>query len=324
MFDGDQAERCTSSASTSTSTSTRTTCTSPARSSARSSGCASWATSTSRTARSGCATDGVRRRQGPRAHQVRRRRPAYISGDLAYYLDKRERGFDRCVIMLGADHHGYVGRLMAMCAGVRRRPRREPRAADRPAGQPAQGRRAGADEQARRHRRHARGPRRGDRRRRGPLRAGALLAATRRSTSTSTCGPRRPATTRSSTCSTPTRALSRSAQRRRPRDRRSPERRSTRRCWTHEQEGELLRALGGVPAGRRARRRAARAAPGRALPRGARPSRSTSSTTRAGCCPRATRRSEPCTAARLMLVAATRTVLANGLGLLGVTAPERM
>lgn len=42
--------------------------------------------------------------------------PAYISGDLAYYLDKRERGFDRAVIMLGADHHGYVGRLMAMCA----------------------------------------------------------------------------------------------------------------------------------------------------------------------------------------------------------------
>ena len=41
---------------------------------------------------------------------------AYISGDLAYYLDKRERGFDRCFIMLGADHHGYVGRLNAMCA----------------------------------------------------------------------------------------------------------------------------------------------------------------------------------------------------------------
>ena len=43
-------------------------------------------------------------------------KPAYISGDLAYYLDKRERGFDRCIIMLGADHHGYVPRLMAMCA----------------------------------------------------------------------------------------------------------------------------------------------------------------------------------------------------------------
>ncbi|HJQ00362.1 MAG TPA: arginine--tRNA ligase, partial [Jatrophihabitans sp.] len=42
--------------------------------------------------------------------------PAYIAADLAYYLDKRERGFDRVVIMLGADHHGYVGRLMAMCA----------------------------------------------------------------------------------------------------------------------------------------------------------------------------------------------------------------
>ncbi|MFT4219428.1 MAG: arginine--tRNA ligase [Microbacterium sp.] len=43
-------------------------------------------------------------------------KPAYISGDLAYYLDKRERGFNRCIIMLGADHHGYVRRLMAMCA----------------------------------------------------------------------------------------------------------------------------------------------------------------------------------------------------------------
>jgi arginyl-tRNA synthetase len=42
-------------------------------------------------------------------------KPAYISGDLAYYLNKRERGFDRAIIMLGADHHGYVARLMAMC-----------------------------------------------------------------------------------------------------------------------------------------------------------------------------------------------------------------
>jgi arginyl-tRNA synthetase len=42
--------------------------------------------------------------------------PAYISGDLAYYLNKRERGFERNLIMLGADHHGYVGRLMAMTA----------------------------------------------------------------------------------------------------------------------------------------------------------------------------------------------------------------
>ena len=40
----------------------------------------------------------------------------YMSGDLAYYLNKRERGFERNLIMLGADHHGYVKRLMAMTA----------------------------------------------------------------------------------------------------------------------------------------------------------------------------------------------------------------
>ena len=40
--------------------------------------------------------------------------PAYISGDLGYYLDKRERGFEQNIIMLGADHHGYIGRMMSM------------------------------------------------------------------------------------------------------------------------------------------------------------------------------------------------------------------
>ncbi len=49
--------------------------------------------------------------------------PTYFAGDLAYYLHKRERGFDRCIIMLGADHHGYVGRLMAMCAAFGDTPR---------------------------------------------------------------------------------------------------------------------------------------------------------------------------------------------------------
>jgi arginyl-tRNA synthetase len=43
-------------------------------------------------------------------------RPAYIAGDLAYYLDKRERGFDLCIYMLGADHHGYISRLKAAAA----------------------------------------------------------------------------------------------------------------------------------------------------------------------------------------------------------------
>jgi arginyl-tRNA synthetase len=47
---------------------------------------------------------------------------AYIAADLAYYLDKRERGFDRIIIMLGADHHGYVGRMMAMCAAFGDKP----------------------------------------------------------------------------------------------------------------------------------------------------------------------------------------------------------
>ncbi|MCF2706637.1 arginine--tRNA ligase [Arcanobacterium haemolyticum] len=39
---------------------------------------------------------------------------AYFAGDIAYYLDKRERGADQCVYMLGADHHGYIGRMYAM------------------------------------------------------------------------------------------------------------------------------------------------------------------------------------------------------------------
>jgi arginyl-tRNA synthetase len=43
----------------------------------------------------------------------------YFAADCAYYINKRERGFDRCVYMLGADHHGYVKRLeaIAACAG---------------------------------------------------------------------------------------------------------------------------------------------------------------------------------------------------------------
>lgn len=41
---------------------------------------------------------------------------AYLSGDVAYYLDKRERGTDTAIYLLGADHHGYVGRMMAVCA----------------------------------------------------------------------------------------------------------------------------------------------------------------------------------------------------------------
>jgi arginyl-tRNA synthetase len=41
---------------------------------------------------------------------------SYFGADCAYYLDKRRRGFGRVMIVLGADHHGYVGRLRAMAA----------------------------------------------------------------------------------------------------------------------------------------------------------------------------------------------------------------
>lgn len=44
--------------------------------------------------------------------------PAYVAGDLAYYLDKRERGFNLCIYMLGADHHGYIARLKAAAAAL--------------------------------------------------------------------------------------------------------------------------------------------------------------------------------------------------------------
>ena len=40
-------------------------------------------------------------------------RPAYIAADIAYAADKRARGFDLCIYLLGADHHGYIGRLKA-------------------------------------------------------------------------------------------------------------------------------------------------------------------------------------------------------------------
>lgn len=46
----------------------------------------------------------------------------YFASDTAYYVDKRARGFDACLYLLGADHHGYVGRLSAMAACVGDRP----------------------------------------------------------------------------------------------------------------------------------------------------------------------------------------------------------
>ncbi len=42
--------------------------------------------------------------------------PTYFAADCAYYLDKRERGAEKIVIQVGADHHGYTGRMKAMVA----------------------------------------------------------------------------------------------------------------------------------------------------------------------------------------------------------------
>jgi arginyl-tRNA synthetase len=44
--------------------------------------------------------------------------PTYLTGDIAYHWDKLNRGFDRLVDVLGADHHGYVGRLRAAIAAL--------------------------------------------------------------------------------------------------------------------------------------------------------------------------------------------------------------
>ena len=45
-------------------------------------------------------------------------RPAYIAGDIAYIRDKHERGADRFIFLLGADHHGYIARLKAAAAAL--------------------------------------------------------------------------------------------------------------------------------------------------------------------------------------------------------------
>jgi arginyl-tRNA synthetase len=44
--------------------------------------------------------------------------PTYLASDVAYSRDKLERGYDRLINVLGADHHGYVARLKATVAAV--------------------------------------------------------------------------------------------------------------------------------------------------------------------------------------------------------------
>ncbi|MDT8321463.1 MAG: arginine--tRNA ligase [Xanthomonadales bacterium] len=51
-------------------------------------------------------------------------RTTYFTSDIAYFLNKLERGFDRAIYVLGADHHGYVARLQAAARGLREDPGR--------------------------------------------------------------------------------------------------------------------------------------------------------------------------------------------------------
>lgn len=44
--------------------------------------------------------------------------PTYFAADAAYYLNKKDRGFPEKMYLLGADHHGYVGRLKAIAAAA--------------------------------------------------------------------------------------------------------------------------------------------------------------------------------------------------------------
>ena len=51
-------------------------------------------------------------------------RATYFASDIAYFLNKLERGFDRAVYVLGADHHGYMARLRAAATGLGENPDR--------------------------------------------------------------------------------------------------------------------------------------------------------------------------------------------------------
>ena len=218
----------------------------------------------------------------------------YFASDTAYYVDKRERGFDPCIYLLGADHHGYVGRLKAMaaCAGDDPEQNIEVLIGQlvkimRGGEEVRLSKRAGtivtldelvdmigvdalryslarypADSPAdpRRRRDHPR-----------PRRQPGLLRAVR---------PRAPLP---ASCATPpTSASSRPGDELRPVAARRTSRRAT-----------CSRALAEFPRVVASRRRAARAAPGRPLPRGHRRRRSTGSTTSAACCRAATRSSRP-------------------------------
>ena len=100
--------------------------------------------------------------------------PTYFASDAAYYVNKRERGFDVCIYLLGADHHGYVNRLKAIAACAGDDPEHNIEVLIGQLVKILKGRRGDAAVQAGRHHRHARRAGRGGRRRPAPLHAGPL------------------------------------------------------------------------------------------------------------------------------------------------------
>jgi len=45
-------------------------------------------------------------------------RTTYFASDIAYFLNKMERGFEKALYIFGADHHGYIARLRAAAQGL--------------------------------------------------------------------------------------------------------------------------------------------------------------------------------------------------------------
>ena len=219
--EGIEAQPRPRSASTSTSGRARRGSTTRAGSSGRSSGCASAATSTSRTARSGSARPpSATTRTGSSIRS--NGEPTYFAADIGYVTEKFSRGFDHLIYIWGADHHGTVARV---------RNAAEAMGYDREAVQmllvllgPLRARRRGGlDEQARRRVHHPRRAARRGRRRRRALVLRVTRRDHRRSTSTSSWPRSSRTRTRSTTSSTPTPGSPRSCARRpRPGSRRRP------------------------------------------------------------------------------------------------------
>ena len=190
------------SASTSTAGSRSVRCTRAARSSGRSRRSASAATCTRARARSGCA----RRAFGDDKDRVLIRsdgEPTYFGADIAYHRDKLERGADRLVDPLGADHHGYVARMRAAIEALGADPDRF----EAPLIQFVHLVEGTARAQMSKRQRRVRDPRRADRRhrrRRGAIPDAAEEPRDRRSTWTSSWRAASRRTTPSTTSSTRT------------------------------------------------------------------------------------------------------------------------